>query len=126
MAEQDFLFCLRLRGPAFATPIKINIFADGEHVFGPIERTIGRGKRLGLWFSLRLKAKQLRLDIDGGAGTSLGPNDRDVGIGVTHLMLCHAEDAEARRSFLRAFPEFGLASRIKGRAILERIDIPAP
>jgi hypothetical protein len=41
-------------------------------------------------------------------------------------MLCHAEDAEARRSFLRAFPEFGLASRIKGRAILERIDIPAP
>ena len=35
MAEQDFLFCLRLRGPAFATPIKINIFADGEVVFGP-------------------------------------------------------------------------------------------
>lgn len=124
LAEQDLLLCLRLRGPAFATPIKISFFTDGKHVFGPIEHEIGRGKRLGLWFNLRLKAKQLRLDIDGGAGTSLGPNDRDVGIGVTHLMLCHAGDAEARRSFLRAFPEFGLASRLKGRATLERIDIP--
>ena len=76
-------------------------------------------------FHLRLKARKLRLDIDGGSGTSLGPNDRDVGIGITHLMLCHADDAEARRTFLEAFPEFGLASRLKGRAALERIDIAA-
>jgi len=40
-------------------------------------------------------------------------------------MLCRAEDAEARRNFLNAFSEFGLASRLKGQAILERIDIPA-
>ena len=125
LAEQDLLLCLRLRGPAFATPIKINFFADGQHVFGPIEREVGRGKRFGLWFHLRLKARKLRLDIDGGSGTSLGPNDRDVGIGITHLMLCHADDAEARRTFLEAFPEFGLASRLKGRAALERIDIAA-
>lgn len=125
LIEQDLLLCLRLRGPAFTTPIKINFFADGQHVFGPIERDIGRGKRLGFWFHLRIKARELHLDIDGGAGTSLGPNDRDVGIGATHLMLCHADDAEARRTFLKAFPEFGLASRLKGRAKLERIEIPA-
>ena len=125
LTEEDALCCLRLRGPAFATPIKISVLADDERIFGPIEREIGRGKRLGLWFQLRLKARLLCIDIDGGPGTSLGPNDRDVGIGVTHLMLCRAEDAEARRNFLNAFPEFGLASRLKGRAILERIDIPA-
>lgn len=126
LVDQDALCCLRLRGPAFATPIKINFLADGVHIFGPIQRDIGRGKRFALWFQFRLKARQLCIDIDGGAGTSLGPNDRDVGIGVTHLMLCHAEDAEARRNFLKAFPEFGLASRLKGRAILERIEIPGP
>lgn len=125
LADQDALCCLRLRGPAFATPIKISFLADGERIFGPIEREIGRGKRLGLWFQLRLNVSHLCIDIDGGLGTSLGPNDRDVGIGVTHLMLCRAEDAEARRNFLNAFPEFGLASRLKGRAILERIEIPA-
>jgi hypothetical protein len=125
LADQDALCCLRLRGPAFATTIKISFLADGERVFGPIEREIGRGKRLGLWFQLRLNVPHLCIDIDGGLGTSLGPNDRDVGIGVTHLMLCRAEDAEARRNFLNAFPEFGLASRLKGRAILERIEIPA-
>ena len=125
LADQDALCCLRLRGPAFATPIRISFLADGERIFGPIEREIGRGKRLGLWFQLRLKAAHLCIDIDGGPGTSLGPNDRDVGIGVTHLMLCRAEDAEARRNFLNAFPEFGLASRLKGRAILERIEVPA-
>jgi glycosyltransferase involved in cell wall biosynthesis len=124
LIEQDLLLCLRLRGPAFATQIKINFFADGQHVFGPIAREIGRGKRLGLWFHLRTKARELHIDIDGGAGTSLGPNDRDVGIGVTHLMLCHTDDAEARKTFLKAFPEFGLTSRLKGRATLERIEIP--
>jgi len=123
--DQDALCCLRLRGPAFATPIKINFLADGMHIFGPIQRDIGRGKRFAPWFQFRVKARQLCIDIDGGAGTSLGPNDRDVGIGVTHVMLCHAEDAEARRNFLNAFPEFGLASRLKGRAILERIEISA-
>jgi glycosyltransferase involved in cell wall biosynthesis len=125
LLDQDALCCLRLRGPAFATGIKINLLADGVHLSGPIMREIGRGKRFALWFQLRLKARQLCIEIDGGAGTSLGPNDRDVGIGVTHLMLCHAEDAEARRNFLNAFPEFGLASRLKGRAILERIEISA-
>ncbi len=121
---KDILFFIRFRGPAQVTNIKVSFLA--EHGAARVEArefVVGRGKRLVLCCSMRPTAKVLRVDIDGGPGSSLGPGDRDVGVGVTHIMVCAAGDSEARRRFMAAFPELSRSSWIKRRRSLKKIEV---
>ena len=118
-------FFIRLRGSALPTRMKISVFAEYENRrYGPMERVIGSGKRLVLCFNMRATHKEIRLDIDCGAGTSLGPGDRDVGVGVTHIMVCDAKDPQAHGAFMAAFPELSQASWVKRRRSFQKIEVP--
>ena len=122
---KDMAFFIRLRGAAFPTKMKISVFADHDvRRYGPMDRVIGSGKRLVLCFNIRPTQKELRLDIDCGAGTSLGPGDRDVGVGVTHIMVCDANDSLARGTFMAAFPEISQVSWVKRRRSFQKIEVP--
>jgi hypothetical protein len=105
--------------------MKISVFAEHEkRRYGPMERVIGSGKRLTLRVNMRATHKELRLDVNCGAGTSLGPGDRDVGVGVTHIMVCDAKDPHARGAFMAAFPELSQASWVKRRRSFQKIEVP--
>ena len=122
---KDMAFFIRLRGSALPTRMKISVLAEhDERLYGPMECMIGSGKRLALCFNMRATQKELRLDIDCGAGTSLGPGDRDVGVGVTHIMVCDARDLQARGAFMAAFPELSQASWVKRRRSFQKIEVP--
>jgi hypothetical protein len=77
-----------------------------------------------LRFNMRTEAKELRLKIDCGAGSSLGPNDRDVGVGVTHIMVCGAGESQASAAFMAAFPELHQASWTRRRRSFQKIEVP--
>ena len=122
---RDVAFFICLRGAALPTRMKISVLADHEmRRYGPMERVIGSGKRLALCFNMRPTQKELCLDIDCGAGTSLGPGDRDVGLGVTHIMVCDAKDQQARGAFMATFPELSQASWVKRRRSFQKIEVP--
>jgi glycosyltransferase involved in cell wall biosynthesis len=122
---RDISVFIRFRGPAFPTKMLISISAEGgAAAYGPMERMIGSGKRLTLRFNMRTEAKELRLKIDCGAGSSLGPNDRDVGVGVTHIMVCGAGESQASAAFVAAFPELHQASWTRRRRSFQNIEVP--
>jgi hypothetical protein len=90
----------------------------------PTRRVIGHGIRHTMSFQFRSFSRVLSIAIDAGPGSSLGPGDRDVGIGITHLMLCHADDAGAEQRFIFNFPELLERFHREGRAALDRVEIP--
>lgn len=102
---QDLLLYLRLRGTAVDTSVRIQCSIDGKPLSEPVQRVIGDGTRHILGFRFRSDSRNLTLAIDAGKGSSLGPGDRDVGIGVTHVMICRADDLKARQDFMIRFPE---------------------
>jgi hypothetical protein len=87
------------------TSIKLQCSIDGKPLSEPVQRVIGDGTRHSLGFRFRSDSRNLTLAIDAGEGSSLGPGDRDVGIGVTHIMVCRADDLKARQDFMMRFPE---------------------
>ena len=122
---QDLLLFLRLRGTAVDTCITVSCWQDDERLGIPIEEVIGHGARYSLVFRLKAHSPNLSLKIDAGTGSSLGPGDRDVGIGVTHLMLCPADDTTAQHHFMNTFPELRQHIADGARANLRRIEIPS-
>lgn len=122
---QDLLLFLRLRGTAVDTCITVSCWQDDERLGIPIEEVIGHGTRYSLVFRLKAHSPNLSLKIDAGTGSSLGPGDRDVGIGVTHLMLCPADDTTAQYHFMNTFPELRQHVADGARANLRRIEIPS-
>ena len=102
---EDLLLFLRLRGTAIDTPVKVVCSLDGEPLPASIEHLVGSGTRHCLGFRIRSDSRNLCLALDAGRGSSLGPGDRDVGIGVTHIMVCRADDVQARHNFIMSFPE---------------------
>lgn len=120
---QDLMVFLRLRGTAVDTPITVSCWMDDKRLGPPIERMIGHGERHSLILRLKPASRQLSLTIDAGMGSSLGPGDRDVGIGVTHLMLCHANDTTAQDHFMNTFPELRQEIAQRTHATLQRIDV---
>jgi hypothetical protein len=65
------------------------------------------------------------LSIDTGAGSSLGPGDRDVGIGVTHALVCRADDLQARQDFMMRFPELQERLQHEQAMLVEVMEITA-
>lgn len=122
---QDLLLFLRLRGTAVDTCITVSCWQDDERLGIPIEEVIGHGARYSLILRLKAHSPNLSLKIDAGTGSSLGPGDRDVGIGVTHLMLCPADDTTAQHHFMNTFPELRQHVADGARANLRRIEIPS-
>lgn len=116
---QDLLLYLRLRGTAVDTSVKIQCSIDGKPLSEPVERLIGDGARHSLGFRFRSDSRNLTLAIDAGAGSSLGAGDRDVGIGVTHVMICRADDLKARQDFMMRFPELQERIRLEQNMMLE-------
>ncbi len=96
---------VRLRGSAFDTPIRVTLRDPN----GPLSESgailIGEGTRRTLLLEIHTAAHELQLDIDAGSGSSLGPGDRDVGIGVTDIMLCARDDLAAQQRFAATFGE---------------------
>jgi glycosyltransferase involved in cell wall biosynthesis/cytochrome c-type biogenesis protein CcmH/NrfG len=120
---QDLMLFLRFRGTAVDTSITVSCWLDDQRLGAPIEHMIGHGMRHNMAFRLNSRSPHLSLTIDAGAGSSLGPGDRDVGIGVTHLMLCRVDDTAAQHHFMNAFPEL-CEQAVNGiHANLQRIDI---
>ena len=101
----ELMLFLRLRGTAVDTVIEASCWLDDQRLGLPIERMIGHGMRDSITFRLHPTSRNLSIVIDGGAGSSLGPGDRHVAIGVTHLMLSRADDTAAQDNFIMAFPE---------------------
>jgi hypothetical protein len=116
---QDLLLYLRLRGTAVDTSVRIQCSIDGKPLSEPVERLIGDGARHSLGFRFRSDSRNLTLAIDAGQGSSLGPGDRDVGIGVTHVMICSADDLKARQDFMMRFPELQERIRLEQNGVLE-------
>ncbi|MCA3312748.1 MAG: glycosyltransferase [Roseomonas sp.] len=116
---QDLLLYLRLRGTAVDTSVKIQCSIDGKLLSEPVQRLIGDGTRHSLGFRFRSDSRNLTLAIDAGQGSSLGPGDRDVGIGVTHVMICRADDLKARQDFMMRFPELQERIRLEQDMMLE-------
>jgi glycosyltransferase involved in cell wall biosynthesis len=116
---QDLLLYLRLRGTAVDTLVKIQCSIDGKPLSEPVERLIGDGARHSLGFRFRSDSRNLTLAIDAGPGSSLGAGDRDVGIGVTHVMICRADDLKARQDFMMRFPELQERIRLEQNGLLE-------
>jgi glycosyltransferase involved in cell wall biosynthesis len=116
---QDLLLYLRLRGTAVDTSVKIQCSIDGKPLSEPVERLIGDGARHSLGFRFRSDSRNLTLAIDAGSGSSLGAGDRDVGIGVTHVMICRADDLKARQDFMMRFPELQERIRLEQNMMLE-------
>lgn len=121
---QDLLLFLRLRGTAVDTSVRVVCSIDGEPLPGSIQRLIRNGTRSCFAFRIRSTSRNLGLALDTGQGSSLGPGDRYVGIGVTHIMICRADDMQARHNFMMSFPE--LRDRIQQdyATILEATNIP--
>jgi hypothetical protein len=86
---------------------------------------VGQGTRHNIAFRLRPGASNLTLSIDAGAGSSLGPGDRDVGIGVTHALVCRADDLRARQDFMMRFPELQEKLQQEDHMIVDVMEIPA-
>ena len=120
---KDLLLFLRFRGTAEDTPINIVLGMDETRFSEPTRRVIGHGIRHTMSFQFRSFSRVLSIAIDAGPGSSLGPGDRDVGIGITHLMLCHADDAGAEQRFIFNFPELLERFHREGRAALDRVEI---
>jgi glycosyltransferase involved in cell wall biosynthesis len=116
---QDLLLYLRLRGTAVDTSVRIQCSIDGKPLSEPVERLIGDGARHSLGFRFRSDSRNLTLAIDAGPGSSLGAGDRDVGIGVTHVMICRADDLKARQDFMMRFPELQERIRLEQNRVLE-------
>ena len=120
---QDLLLFLRFRGTAVDTSITVTCWLNDQRLGASIEQIIGHGMRHIMVFRLNPASRHLSLTIDAGAGSSLGPGDRDVGIGVTHLMLCRVDDTAAQYHFMNAFPELREQVVNGTHANLQRIDI---
>ena len=116
---QDLLLYLRLRGTAVDTAVRLQCSIDGRPLSEPVQRVIGDGTRHSLGFRFRSDSRNLTLAIDAGEGSSLGPGDRDVGIGVTHIMVCRADDLKARQDFMMRFPELQERIRLEQNMMLE-------
>jgi hypothetical protein len=101
------------------TSVKIQCSIDGKPLSEPVERLIGDGARHSLGFRFRSDSRNLTLAIDAGSGSSLGAGDRDVGIGVTHVMICRADDLKARQDFMMRFPELQERIRLEQNMMLE-------
>lgn len=120
---QELMLFLRLRGTAVDTSITVSCRVDDHCLGSPIERMIGHGERHSMVFRLQAVTRQLSVTIDAGMGSSLGPGDRDVGIGITHLMLCHASDTAAQDHFLNTFPELRQEIGHRAHVTLQRTDV---
>jgi hypothetical protein len=116
---QDLLLYLRLRGTAVDTAVRLQCSIDGRPLSEPVQRMIGDGTRHSLGFRFRSDSRNMTLAIDAGEGSSLGPGDRDVGIGVTHIMVCRADDLKARQDFMMRFPELQERIRLEQNMMLE-------
>jgi hypothetical protein len=116
---QDLLLFLRLRGTAVDTSVKLQCSIDGKPLSGPVQRLISDGTRQSLGFRFRSDSRNLTLAIDVGQGSSLGPGDRNVGIGVTHVMICRTDDIKARQDFMMRFPELKERIRLEQHMMLE-------
>jgi len=122
---QDLMLFLRLRGTAIDTTVNLQCSIDGEAISEPVQRMVGQGTRHNIAFRLRPGASNLTLSIDAGAGSSLGPGDRDVGIGVTHALVCRADDLRARQDFMMRFPELQEKLQQEDHMIVDVMEIPA-
>jgi hypothetical protein len=120
---QDLVLFMRLRGTAVDTSITVACWQDNQRLGSPVKQMIGHGARYSLAFRLKAVSRHLCLTIDAGAGSSLGPGDRDVGIGVTHLMLCRADDTAAQYHFMNSFPEMCQQVLDGTHANLRRVEI---
>ena len=121
---QDLLLFLRLRGTAVDTSVKFQCHIDGKPLSEPIQRLISDGTRHSLGFRFRSDSRNLTLAIDVGQGSSLGQGDRDVGIGVTHVMICRTDDIKARQDFMMRFPELQERIRLEQHMMLEVTELP--
>jgi hypothetical protein len=122
---QELMLFLRLRGTAVDTTVNLQCSVDGHAISEPMQRMVGQGTRHNIAFRLRPSAANLVLSIDAGAGSSLGPGDRDVGIGVTHALVCRADDLLARQDFMMRFPELQERLQQEQRMVVEVLEIPA-
>jgi glycosyltransferase involved in cell wall biosynthesis len=122
---QDLMLFLRLRGTAVDSMVDLQCSIDGQAISEPVQRIVGQGTRHNIAFRLRPTAANLVLSIDAGAGSSLGPGDRDVGIGVTHALICRADDLLARQDFMMRFPELQERLQQEQRMVVEVMEIPA-
>lgn len=122
---QDLMLFLRLRGTAVDSMVNLQCSIDGQSISEPVQRLVGQGTRHNIAFRLRPTAANLVLSIDAGAGSSLGPGDRDVGIGVTHALICRADDLLARQDFMMRFPELQERLQQEQRMVVEVMEIPA-
>lgn len=122
---QDLMLFLRLRGTAVDSMVNLQCSIDGQAISEPVQRMVGQGTRHNIAFRLRPTAANLVLSIDAGAGSSLGPGDRDVGIGVTHALICRADDLLARQDFMMRFPELQERLQQEQRMVVEVMEIPA-
>jgi len=122
---QDLMLFLRLRGTAVDTTVNLQCSIDGKAISGGVQRLVGQGTRHNIAFRLKPGASNLTLSIDAGAGSSLGPGDRDVGIGVTHALVCRADDLPARQDFMMRFPELQERLQHEQGMVVEVMEIPA-
>jgi hypothetical protein len=123
--EQDLMLFLRLRGTAIDTTVNLQFSVDGKAISEGVQRLVGQGTRHNIAFRLRPGASNLVLSIDTGAGSSLGPGDRDVGIGVTHALVCRADDLSARQDFMMRFPELQEKLQHEQAMLVEVMEITA-
>jgi glycosyltransferase involved in cell wall biosynthesis len=121
--DEDVMLFLRFRGTAVDTSISVSCWQDDRPLGSPIDQLIRAGTRHTMVFRLKAQSPHLSVRIDAGAGSSLGPGDRDVGIGVTHLMLCRTDDAVAQYNFMNSFPELRQQLVNGVHANLRRIEI---
>lgn len=121
--DKELMLFLRLRGTAVDTQIRVACRLGEQQLGAPVEMLMGHGRRHNLIFKMRPMACDLSILIDTGAGSSLGPGDREVGIGVTHLMLCFGDDWTTQDRFMNSFPEFRQHVGNGAHITLHRIEV---
>jgi hypothetical protein len=102
---EDLILFMRFGGVAVDTPIMISCWLDDQCFGETIQLVVGRLSLHTVIFRLKVHSRHLSVTIDAGAGSSLGPGDRDVGIGMLQLMLSKGNDVAAQNRFMDSFHE---------------------
>jgi len=102
---EDLILFMRFGGVAVDTPIMISCWLDDQRLGSTIKQVVPSLSLHTVIFRLKAHSRHLSVTIDAGAGSSLGPGDREAGIGVFHLMLSLGNDIVAQNRFLDSFQE---------------------
>lgn len=122
---RELMLFVRITAAQLASTITVSCCLDDQPLGAPFEKVMQNFERQSIVFLLRPQSRNLFVEIDTGAGTPLpAPDTRRVGVAVSDLMLCLADDVNSQQKFMNAFPELSQALSNGAHIALHQIQIP--